>query len=160
MNRPERIDQTDIESLMLDIGAKARQAARVLSLAPTNGKNLALIEAAAALRAGTAEILAANARDLEAAKARGTSGSFLDRLALDEKRISAIAQGLEEIAALGDPVGAVLAEWRRPNGLLIERVRTPLGVIGIIYESRPNVTADAGGLCLKAATQNRRELPF
>ena len=150
MNRPERIDQTDIESLMLDIGAKARDAARLLALAPTDAKNLALTEAAAALRAGTAEILAANARDIEAAKARGTSGSFLDRLALDEKRISAIAKGLEEIAALDDPVGAVLAEWRRPNGLLIERVRTPLGVIGIIYESRPNVTADAGGLCLKA----------
>jgi glutamate-5-semialdehyde dehydrogenase len=150
MNRPERIDQTDIESLMLDIGAKARDAAQLLALAPTDAKNLALTEAAAALRAGTADILAANAHDLQAAKARGTSGSFLDRLALDAKRISAIAQGLEEIAALDDPVGAILAEWRRPNGLLIERVRTPLGVIGIIYESRPNVTADAGGLCLKA----------
>ncbi len=150
MNRPERIDHTDIENLMLAMGAKAREAARELALAPTDAKNLALGEAAKALRARTAELLAANAQDLDAAKARGTSGSFLDRLALDEKRIAAIAQGLDEIAALEDPVGAVLAEWRRPNGLLIERVRTPLGVIGIIYESRPNVTADAGGLCLKA----------
>ena len=150
MNRPERIDQTDIENLMLAMGAKAREAARELALAPTDAKNLALGEATKALRARTAELLAANAQDLDAAKARGTSGSFLDRLALDEKRIAAIAQGLDEIAALEDPVGAVLAEWRRPNGLLIERVRTPLGVIGIIYERRPNVTADAGGLCLKA----------
>ncbi len=150
MNRPERIDQTDIESLMLEMGSKAREAARELALAPTDAKNLALREAAKALRERAAEVLAANVLDLDAARTRGTSGSFLDRLALDEKRIAAIAQGLEEIATLDDPVGAVLAEWRRPNGLLIERVRTPLGVIGIIYESRPNVTADAGGLCLKA----------
>jgi len=150
MNRPERIANSDIEGLMLEIGRKARDAARTLAVAPRDAKDLALKEAARALRDSKAEVLAANARDLEAARARGTSGSFLDRLALDDGRIEAIAKGLEEIAALEDPVGAVLAEWRRPNGLLIERVRTPLGVIGIIYESRPNVTADAGGLCLKA----------
>jgi len=150
MNRPERIDDNGLASLMIGIGQKAREAARELALAPTAAKNLALNEAANALRARMTEILAANALDLEAAKARGTSGSFLDRLSLDTGRIAAIAKGLEEIAALDDPVGTVLAQWRRPNGLLIERLRTPLGVIGIIYESRPNVTADAGGLCLKA----------
>ena len=150
MNRPERIDDTRLAGLMLEIGQKAREAAGELALAPTTAKNLALSEAANALRARTTDILAANVLDLEAAKARGTSGSFLDRLSLDTGRIAAIAKGLEEIAALDDPVGTVLAEWRRPNGLLIERLRTPLGVIGIIYESRPNVTADAGGLCLKA----------
>jgi glutamate-5-semialdehyde dehydrogenase len=150
MNRPERITQSDIERLMLDIGRKARAAAAELAVAPTEAKNAALVEAARELRARSADILAANARDLEAAKARGTTGAFLDRLALDDKRIDAIARGLEEIARLDDPVGFVMAHWERPNGLSIERVRTPLGVIGIIYESRPNVTADAGGLCLKA----------
>jgi glutamate-5-semialdehyde dehydrogenase len=150
MNRPERIATSDIEGLMRGIGRKARDAARTLALAPRETKDLALTQAARALRARKDEILAANARDLEAAQARGTSGPFLDRLALDAGRIDGIAKGLDEIAALADPVGAVLSEWRRPNGLLIERVRTPLGVIGIIYESRPNVTADAGGLCLKA----------
>jgi glutamate-5-semialdehyde dehydrogenase len=148
MNKPERFD--DIASHMLAMGRRARAAQRELALAATSAKNLALTEAARALRARTPDILAANAVDLEAARARGTSGSFLDRLALGEKSIDGIAKGLEEIAALPDPVAAVLAAWDRPNGLHIERVRTPLGVIGIIYESRPNVTADAGGLCLKA----------
>ncbi|MGE0768950.1 MAG: glutamate-5-semialdehyde dehydrogenase [Hyphomicrobiaceae bacterium] len=150
MNRPERIENATIEDVMLDMGLKAREAARLLALAPREVKDTALTEAARRLRERTADLLEANARDLAAARDRGTSGSFLDRLALDEVRIAAIAKGLDEIAALEDPVGGVLAEWRRPNGLLIERVRTPLGVIGIIYESRPNVTADAGGLCLKA----------
>ncbi|MEZ5855658.1 MAG: glutamate-5-semialdehyde dehydrogenase [Hyphomicrobiaceae bacterium] len=150
MNRPERIESDDIDGLMLQIGRTARQAAYVLAVAPTEAKNSALLAAARALRARTDDILAANARDLEAARARGTAGAFLDRLALDAKRIDAIASGLEEIAALDDPVGSVMSHWERPNGLQIERVRTPLGVIGIIYESRPNVTADAGGLCLKA----------
>ncbi|MDX2157806.1 MAG: glutamate-5-semialdehyde dehydrogenase [Hyphomicrobiaceae bacterium] len=150
MNRPERVNSSDIAALMLDIGRKARAAASQLAIAPTAAKNAALMEAARQLRSRTADILAANLMDLEAARARGTTGSFLDRLALDEKRIDAIARGLEEIAALDDPVGSVIAAWKRPNGLKIERVRTPLGVIGIIYESRPNVTADAGGLCLKA----------
>ena len=150
MNRPERVQTTDIQSLMQGIGQQARSAAAHLAVAPTDAKNSALAAAAEALRARMVEILSANARDLDAAKTRGTTGSFLDRLALDEGRIAAIARGLEEIAALDDPVATVIAHWERPNGLDIERVRTPLGVIGIIYESRPNVTADAGGLCLKA----------
>jgi len=150
MNRPERIANSDIEALMLEIGRRARDAARAMAIVPRDLKDQALAEAARALRANTAELLAANAQDLEAATARGTSGAFLDRLKLDENRIESIAKGLDDIAALDDPVGGVLTGWRRPNGLLIERVRTPLGVIGIIYESRPNVTADAGGLCLKA----------
>ena len=149
MNRPERIE-TETAKIMRDMGRKARAAQHALAIAPTDAKNLALTEAAKALRGRTAEILAANAQDMAAARARGTTGSFLDRLELDAKRIDAIARGLEEIAALADPVGTTIAEWERPNGLKIERVRTPLGVIGIIYESRPNVTADAGGLCLKA----------
>jgi len=150
MNRPERITESDIAKLMLDMGAKARAAARILALAPRDAKDLALKESARCLRERSKDLLSANRRDLDAARERGTSGSFLDRLALDEARIHAIARGLEEIAELDDPVGTVLAEWQRPNGLRIERVRTPLGVIGIIYESRPNVTADAGGLCLKS----------
>ncbi|MFM9938611.1 MAG: glutamate-5-semialdehyde dehydrogenase [Hyphomicrobiaceae bacterium] len=149
MNRPERI-QSDTAAAMQAIGRAARAAQRELAIAPTDAKNLALTEAAQALRSRTSEILAANARDLAAARERGTAGAFLDRLALDETRIAAIARGLEEIAALDDPVGTTITQWDRPNGLHIERVRTPLGVIGIIYESRPNVTADAGGLCLKA----------
>lgn len=149
MNRPER-QQTATATTMLAIGRAARAAQRELAIAPTAAKNLALTAAAGALRARTREILNANALDLAAARERGTTGAFLDRLALDEKRIEAIAQGLEEIAALEDPVGTIISAWDRPNGLHIERVRTPLGVIGIIYESRPNVTADAGCLCLKA----------
>ncbi|MFV0295448.1 MAG: glutamate-5-semialdehyde dehydrogenase [Hyphomicrobiaceae bacterium] len=150
MNRPERIAGDDINRLMLSIGQQARSAARELAVTGREVKDHALQEAARQLRARTSQILAANAQDLAAARARGTSGSFLDRLALDEARINAIAEGLEAIAALDDPVGTVITSWDRPNGLKIERVRTPLGVIGIIYESRPNVTADAGGLCLKS----------
>ncbi len=150
MNRPERVTGDDLQALMADIGRKARRASHALAVAPTEAKNGALTTAARLLRERSKLILSANARDLEAARARGTTGSFLDRLTLDETRIDAIARGLEEIAALDDPVGAVIAHWERPNGLKIERVRTPLGVIGIIYESRPNVTADAGGLCVKA----------
>jgi glutamate-5-semialdehyde dehydrogenase len=122
----------------------------VLALAPTTQKNEALRAAAAALRSRVPEILAANDRDLAAAVARGTAASLMDRLKLDEARVEGIAKGLEDVAALPDPIGAVMAEWERPNGLKIARVRVPLGVIGIIYESRPNVTADAGGLCLKS----------
>ena len=143
-------DDADIAATMTAMGRAARAAARAVALASTVAKNLALTTAAATMRARRAEILKANAADLEAARARGTTGSFVDRLALDEKRIDAIAQGLIEIAALPDPVGAKLAQWTRPNGLDIARVRTPLGVIGIIFESRPNVVADAGGLSLKA----------
>jgi len=141
---------TDIEALMRPIGKAARDAARVLANAPTSQKDEALAAMAAALRARTDEILTANAVDMQAAEARGTTGAFLDRLKLDASRIEAMARGVEEIAALADPVGAVIASWDRPNGLEIERVRTPLGVIGVIFESRPNVTADAGALCLKA----------
>ena len=150
MTRPEHIESHTIGEIMHRLGQRARAAQRGMALASTTAKNLALMEAARLLRTRTPDILAANALDLAAARDRGTAGSFLDRLVLDASRIDAIARGLEEIAALPDPVGATIAAWDRPNGIAIERVRTPLGVIGIIYESRPNVTADAGGLCLKA----------
>lgn len=143
-------DAGDINALMQGIGKAARKAARALALAPNATKNKALLAAAQALRARKAEILTANAMDVADAKARGTAASIIDRLYLDDKRIEAIAKGVEDIAALSDPVGRVLDTFERPNGLKIERVSTPLGVVGIIYESRPNVTADAGALCLKA----------
>jgi glutamate-5-semialdehyde dehydrogenase len=135
---------------MLELGKAARDAAAVLALAPTNIKNAALRAAAAALRADLRTILAANDRDVAAAESRGTAKPLVDRLKLDDKRVEAVARGLEDVADLPDPIGTVIAEWERPNGLKIARVRVPLGVIGIIYESRPNVTADAGGLCLKS----------
>ncbi len=150
MNRPERIDQGDIERLMLDIGARARAAAAVLALAPADQKNAAPNAMAAALRRAQNTILDANALDVAAVKAAGQAASFVDRLTLTPVRIEGIAKGLEDIAGLDDPVGATMAEWERPNGLQFQRVRVPIGVIGIIYESRPNVTADAGGLCLKS----------
>ena len=146
----DTLNTSDVASLMAAMGRAARAASREIALATTAAKNRALTTAAQTLHGRSAAILAANAQDIEAARARGTTGSFLDRLALDGKRIEAIAQGLEDIAALPDPVGATIAEWTRPNGLAISRVRTPLGVIGIIFESRPNVVADAGGLSLKA----------
>ena len=139
-----------IAAEMQAIGRRARAAARVLANAPTEAKNAALLGAAAALRRNAPAILAENALDVGDMRADGATAAFIDRLALDPKRIEAMAKGLEEIAGLADPVGAVIAAWDRPNGLHIERVRTPLGVIGIIYESRPNVTADAGALSLKA----------
>ncbi|HEX6958771.1 MAG TPA: glutamate-5-semialdehyde dehydrogenase [Ferrovibrio sp.] len=142
--------KADGAALMAAMGRAAKAAAATLATAPTQQKNAALLAAAKALRAQEADILAANAADMAAGKAKGLTPAMLDRLMLDGRRIAAIAQGLEEIAALPDPVGSVIAEWTRPNGLRIQRVRTPLGVIGVIYESRPNVTADAGGLCLKA----------
>ncbi len=142
--------ENGLQKTMTALGRRAREAASVLAETPEKAKNEALKAAAAALRAHSDAILAANARDLEAARARGTKGAFLDRLTLDGKGIEAMARGLEDIAALPDPVGEVIGEWTRPNGLRIQRVRTPLGVIGVIYESRPNVTADAGALCLKA----------
>jgi glutamate-5-semialdehyde dehydrogenase len=152
MNKPERIDQggAATEDAMLDIGRRARAAAHALSLASPAAKSQALRAAAEALRGATPAILAANAKDLEAARAAGRPSAFIDRLLLDEARIEATAKGVEEIAELADPVGTVLTEWTRPNGLRFERVRVPLGVIGIIYESRPNVTADAGALAVKA----------
>jgi glutamate-5-semialdehyde dehydrogenase len=139
-----------VADLMASLGQQAREAARALAQATTQAKNTALLAAARELRAQTPAIMAANERDMAAATEAGRQGSFLDRLALDPKRIEGIAKGLEDIAALPDPVGSAIAEWTRPNGLQISRLRTPLGVIGIIYESRPNVTADAGALCLKA----------
>lgn len=150
MNTTARIDPAETEALLLDLGTRARAAARELAVAPTDIKNLALTEAAKALRAATAEIVAANALDLEAARSAGRPAAFIDRLMLDASRVEGIAKGLDDIAALPDPVGDVIASWTRPNGLAFERVRVPLGVIGIIYESRPNVTADAGALCLKS----------
>jgi glutamate-5-semialdehyde dehydrogenase len=150
MNSSERSTTADVASIMRGIGSEARVAARHLALASREQKDLALSHAARSLRERRADILAANALDVAAARASGTAGSFLDRLMLDANRIEAIAGALEDIARLDDPVGQTIAEWERPNGLQISRVRTPLGVIGIIYESRPNVTADAGGLALKA----------
>jgi len=135
---------------MSEMGRAARAAARAVALAASESKNRALRIAAGEIRAATQAILAANAQDVADARARGTAASFLDRLTLDEKRVEAMARGVEEIAVLPDPVGRMLATFERPNGLVIERVSTPLGVVGVIYESRPNVTADAGALCLKA----------
>jgi glutamate-5-semialdehyde dehydrogenase len=140
----------DLAAAMADIGRQAREAATALALAPADAKTAALQGAAAAVRARADEILAANAEDLAEAKQAGIGAALLDRLALDPKRLEAMARGLEDIAALPDPIGRVLAEWIRPNGLKIARVSVPLGVIGIIYESRPNVTADAGGIALKS----------
>ncbi|MCC4297426.1 glutamate-5-semialdehyde dehydrogenase [Aurantimonas coralicida] len=139
-----------IDTLMDAIGKRARAAARRLALAPTETKNAALLAMADALVAATDTILAENAADLDRAAEAGMAASFVDRLTLTPDRITAMAEGLRAIAALPDPVGATVAAWDRPNGLSIERVRTPLGVIGVIYESRPNVTADAGALCLKS----------
>jgi glutamate-5-semialdehyde dehydrogenase len=140
----------DVATEMAAIGKAARTAARRLAYATTKEKNLALRAMAKAIRRNSPAILAENALDVADAREAGVVESFIDRLTLDPKRVEAMAVGIDEIAALPDPVGTVLAEWDRPNGLHIERVRTPLGVIGIIYESRPNVTADAGALCLKA----------
>src|SRR5262245_58347605 len=135
---------------MEQIGGRARAAARVLALAPTAQKDTALDAMAAAIRAASAEILAANAEDIAEARGTGATAAFVDRLQLDAKRVAAIADGIAIVRALRDPVGAVIDTWTRPNGLRINRVRVPLGVIGVVYESRPNVTADAGALALKA----------
>lgn len=140
----------DVASLMARTGANARAAARPLAVATTAAKNAALIAMADAILRNEQAILDANAIDMSNGEEAGLSGSFMDRLKLNPSRIKAMAEGIREIAALKDPVGDVIAAWDRPNGLNIERVRTPLGVIGVIYESRPNVTADAGALCLKA----------
>jgi glutamate-5-semialdehyde dehydrogenase len=144
------VTKQDIAELMAPIGRAAVAAADVLALASAEQKNAALAAAAAALRARQLDILAANGRDMKAAEAAGLSGAMLDRLKLDAGRVEAMAKGVEQVIALADPVGTVIAEWQRPNGLRIQRVRVPLGVIGIIYESRPNVTCDAGALCLKS----------
>jgi glutamate-5-semialdehyde dehydrogenase len=142
--------EDDLERQMTALGRDARDAAAALALAEPAQKDKALLAAAAALRAKEAEILAANAKDMAGGRAKGLSAALLDRLELTPQRIEAMAAGLEAIAGFPDPVGKTLAEWDRPNGLRIARVSVPLGVIGIIYESRPNVTADAGGLCLKS----------
>ena len=141
---------SDIAAAMSEIGRRARAAARALALAPADQKNRALGAMAAAVRAQTPLVLAANAEDVAEARAAGITGAFLDRLALDPTRVEAIAAGIDAVRGLKDPVGTVVDSWTRPNGMRIERVRVPLGVIGIIYESRPNVTADAGVLCLKS----------
>jgi glutamate-5-semialdehyde dehydrogenase len=140
----------DVAALMDSLGRAAVAAAQALARASTATKNAALAAAAAEIRKQRTAILAANRIDLQAAGQRGLSTAMLDRLALDESRIDAMARGIEDIMSLADPIGGVIAQWSRPNGLRIERVRVPLGVIGIIYESRPNVTADAGALCLKS----------
>ena len=145
-----QITQDNIDALMLEVGQRARSAANTLAITTTQKKNDALLAAATSIRDNSDQLLAANKIDLEAAAQNNMSDALIDRLMLDKERVDAIASGIEAIADLPDPVGELIAEWRRPNGLEISRVRTPLGVIGIIYESRPNVTADAGALCLKS----------
>ena len=136
--------------MMLYMGRLAREAASELATASTEAKNIALRAMAARLEAKSNAILDANRQDVEAAHTNGRNGAFVDRLALNNERLAAMAQGLRDIAELPDPVGQVIASWTRPNGLTISRVHVPIGVIGIIYESRPNVAADAGGLCVKS----------
>ena len=140
----------DVAVLVADLGRRARAAAAALRTAPTDAKNAALAEAARLIRAEQAAILAANARDIAAAQAAGMTAALQDRLLLTPARIEAMATGLDDIRALPDPVGAEIERWTRPNGLAISRVRVPIGIIGVIYEARPNVTADAGALCLKS----------
>jgi glutamate-5-semialdehyde dehydrogenase len=144
------IEGTGIAAAMADIGRRARAAARTLALSPTARRDKALSAMARAIRDSEAGFLAANAEDVADAKGSGATSAFIDRLALDEKRVAAMADGIETVRDLADPVGAVMDSWTRPNGMTIERVRVPLGVVGVIYESRPNVTADAAVLCLKA----------
>ena len=144
------VARDDIRALMLEIGRRARAAAQPLAIASAERKHAALVSMAREIEARKGDILAANAVDLDNARASDMAASFIDRLTLNEARIRAMADSIRAIAELKDPVGEVIACWDRPNGLHIERVRTPLGVIGVIYESRPNVTADAGALCLKA----------
>ena len=141
---------SNIAAMMQTIGENAKEAATALAVASTEAKNSTLREMAASLRNRKPEIMAENDKDMAAGAEKGLTTAMLDRLKLDEDRIEGVAAGLEAIAGLIDPVGSIESAWDRPNGLQIERVRVPLGVIGVIYESRPNVTADAGGLCLKA----------
>src|SRR5215470_521947 len=140
----------NLAAVMGEIGRDARSAAHALALAPAAQKNAALAGVAKAVRGARSAILDANAEDVAEAKSAGATAAFLDRLTLNADRIEAMAAGVEVIRKLKDPIGTVMASWRRPNGMRIERVRVPLGVVGVIYESRPNVTADAGALCLKA----------
>jgi len=140
----------DIEKVVLEIGQRASKASEELGKAASTTKNQGLIEAANAIRSQSKQIMSANHKDLEITSGKGLSKAMIDRLKLDDTGIEAMAVGLEEIANLKDPVGNILDSWERPNGLAISRITVPLGVIGVIYESRPNVTADAGGLCLKS----------
>jgi len=142
--------ETKLDAAMREIGRAARKAARVLALASATQKNQGLAAMAKAIRRARADILDANAQDRAEAKSGAATAAFIDRLSLDAERVEAMAAGLDVIRKLKDPVGGIMASWRRPNGMRIERVRVPLGVVGVIYESRPNVTADAGALCLKA----------
>ena len=141
---------SDIHSLVVDIGKKAREASRMLAVASSQQKKDALIFSADSIRENTAKILEQNKKDLDFGGSKGLSNALMDRLLLNEERIGSMIDGLKAIANQDDPIGEIMQAWRRPNGLEIKRVRTPLGVIGVIYESRPNVTADAGALCLKA----------
>jgi glutamate-5-semialdehyde dehydrogenase len=150
MTAPLKTVEADTAAVMPEIGQRARKTARVLALAPAAQKDKALAAIAEAIRQRKADILAANAEDLAEAKRNGANAAFVDRLALDDKRVAGMAAGVDVVRELADPVGEVTESWTRPNGMTIERVRVPLGVIGIIYESRPNVTADAAALCLKA----------
>lgn len=150
MNRPAQTPETDLSRYMLELGTNARAAGRALAGATAEARNAGLHKMADALRSNQGAILEANARDVEGAKAKGLSDAMIDRLALTPERIEGMAAGLDAIADLPDPVGEEIARWTVPSGLDIARVRTPLGVIGIIYESRPNVTADAGGLCIRS----------
>jgi len=138
------------ETDMLELGAAAKQASAEMRLSSRETRNSALMEMAAKIRKSEEDILGANQRDMTAATEKGLSAAMLDRLKLDTARIAAIASGLEAIAKLPDPVGAIDKSWTQPNGLIFNQVRVPIGVIGMIYESRPNVTADAGGLCVKS----------
>lgn len=144
------VETRDLASTLHAIGQRARAAADRLALASTAAKDKALHAMGEAIRAATPDILAANAEDVADVRSRGATAAFIDRLSLDDKRVAAMAEGLSIVADLPDPVGVLIDAWDRPNGLRIERVRVPLGVVGVIYESRPNVTADAAGLCLKA----------
>ena len=146
----DAVETKDVGRWMGESGAAARAAQRVLALASTEAKNKALIATAESLRRRKNGILSENAKDMAAGAKKGLSAAMLDRLELNDERVEGMASGLGEIAALDDPIGTLLEERKRPNGLIIQRVRVPLGVIGVIYESRPNVTADAGSLCLKA----------
>src|ERR1700752_762835 len=143
-------DASGLSALMTGLGAGARRAARVLALAPSTQKEAPLASMAANIRTSPKEILAANAEDVAEAKANGSSSAFVDRLALNEARINAMADGIDVVRAIPDPVGIVTESWTRPNGMTIERVGGPLGVVAVIFESRPNVAADAGALCLKS----------
>ena len=147
----KELDSTaDLPSLMAELAAGAQRAARILALAPAKKKNDALAAMTAAIRANATKIMAANAEDVAEAKASSATGAFIDRLSLNETRIAAMADGIDAVCRIADPVGVVTENWTRPNGMTIERVRVPLGVIAVIFESRPNVAADAGALCLKS----------